>query len=186
MSTPVKPPEIPRLRGVKPPPDYQPVAPEKMAKPEKTQRSLPVTLIAIYQFGRAAILLLTGALVVSNPDFDLDSSPLLQSLIFIVSRAKIGSTAEANTVAIRLLVLGVWIAILGVGCLMLQQWARRSLLGTSLWGIYRLGRLLLFLGVVGYTMPMQTQVLYGILVFLDVLTVSALLHEAKAFGVEPI
>jgi hypothetical protein len=94
-------------------------------RPRPPRRPLPVTVIVLFQFLKAAFLVFVAVLPWTGHASRLASIPQLRDLIFLASHGK-----DPN--GLVLLVLGIYAAAIGCGLWNLRRWARNSLVFTSL------------------------------------------------------
>lgn len=88
-------------------------------------RPTSLTLIALFQFGKAALLILVALLSWLGYAGTLDYIPNLKDLLFIASHGK-------DPHGWMLVVFGCYAAAIGRGIWNLRRWARNSLVFTSL------------------------------------------------------
>jgi hypothetical protein len=94
-------------------------------QPPPPRRPLPLSLIVLFQFLKASLLLLVCVLASTGHESRLASIPDLRDLIFLASHGKAPS-------GLVLLVLGLYAAAIGYGLWNFRRWARNSLVFTSL------------------------------------------------------
>ena len=89
----------------------------------RPERPVPLTVIAYFQFAKAAFLLGVAALLQLFPDA-VRSMPLLPFLLYAAAHGR-------DTHGYLLPVVGVFIAIVGYGLWRLKPWARRSVIAST-------------------------------------------------------
>jgi hypothetical protein len=93
--------------------------------PPPPRRPLPLALIVLFQFLKAAFLLLVSAVFWTGHESRLARIPDLRDLLFLASHGK-----DPNGLVV--LVLGLYAAAIGYGLWKFRRWARNSLVFTSL------------------------------------------------------
>ncbi len=127
----------------------------------RVERPTPITMIALFQFGKAWLLLLMVVVQQYAPEA-LHRVPTLTALIYIAAHGR-------NTQGLLLPIIGIYVAIVGCGLWYLKQWARRNLIASSvvalgIWG-WRFFRDWSD-GTTTLRTPLEEQTVY-LLVFLD-------------------
>ncbi len=102
-------------------------------EPAKVARPVGITAIAVIQFVKAAVLVLTGSLLRLKPEV-VGPDSVLYPLLYFATRGKYDALTAAlqggNALPGLLFVLGLYLGAIGVGVLFLSGWARRTLIFT--------------------------------------------------------
>jgi hypothetical protein len=104
--------------------DYKPQL-QPVVKPPCLVRPLPLTLIILFQWLKAAFLVLVVSLSWTGHENRLANIPDLRDLIFLASHGK-------DPKDLVLFGLGLYAAAIGYGLWNFRRWARNSLVFTSL------------------------------------------------------
>ena len=112
-----------QLRGTVPPLSRDPLAPKERDTPQLKSRPGLITLIALFQFSKAGLLLIVIALVLEYPEIQWGSLPLW-GLVYIASNG-------AGRPGLVTLLIVVYSVIIGWGLWVLRRWARNILMVTS-------------------------------------------------------
>jgi hypothetical protein len=124
----------------------------------RNQRPLQVIPIAMFQFGKAAFLLIVAALLWLSPD-SLPHSAAFSQVLFIAAHGK-------NLPGVLVPIFGCYVAYVGFGLLQLRPSIRRTLaISSAITIAVSLNRLGVF-GEVSVTNTFQRQALY-VLILLD-------------------
>jgi hypothetical protein len=91
---------------------------------QPTIRPFPVTCMALFQFAKAAFLLLVAALPLLGHEGRLAYIPDLRDLVFVAAHGK-------DPHGLLLLFFGIYAAAIGIGLWRLKRWARNSLVFTT-------------------------------------------------------
>jgi hypothetical protein len=113
---------------------------------QKVERPGPVTVIALFQFAKAAFFLFVAAQLLSQPlvgtfsDLNLsrmitvvsaDGSAMITTAIEVIrGRTPAGVSPEALAAVLAL--VGVWLIYVGWGLWRLKEWARKTRVGISI------------------------------------------------------
>ncbi len=99
---------------------------------EGTVRPLGITLIAGFQFLKAAVLVTTATLLREDPELVNTPHSPLAPLLYVATRGRYDSIhtalAGGNALPGLMLFLGLYLAATGLGMLSVHAWARRTLL----------------------------------------------------------
>ena len=87
-------------------------------------RPLPVTIVAMVQFAKAAFLLTVGMMPFLGDESGLASIPDFRDLLFLASHGK-------DPKGLPIVLFGVYAAVVGWGLWRLKRWARNSLVFSS-------------------------------------------------------
>lgn len=102
---------------------------------EALSRPLGVTVVAGFQFFKAAILLLAGMLLRVAPDSAASPRSPLYPLLFIATRGRFTAMHDAAAgsalLPALLTLLGLYLAVVGFGMWRVRLWARKSTLVNS-------------------------------------------------------
>jgi len=104
----------------------------RAAEPERTARPFGIMLITGIQFLKAAVLLLTVALLKVKPEMVNGPSSPLYPLLYLATRGRYDSMNAAlqggNALNGLMLFLGIYLGAIGLGMLYMSAWARRTLI----------------------------------------------------------
>ena len=146
-----------------------------------TGRPLSITLIALFQFFRAGIILLIVLCLWIFPDANLSSRIDVKVLTYITARQPL---PPAFLVPIVMPVVAAYLAVTGFGLWFLKKWARNILMITSAVTSLMWIRGFMFYGALGEPLletEMQRQTVL-VVIMLDLLVFAYLFLEGKAFG----
>ena len=101
-------------------------------KSKRPARPISITLIAGLQFLKAVVLLLTGVLLKVEPNMVSNPDSLFHSLLYVATRGRYDSLQAAlqgeDLVTGVVVLLGLYLAAIGLGLLHVNAWARRTLI----------------------------------------------------------
>jgi hypothetical protein len=189
----------PPLKGTHLLPDWQPavltdqlhlVDARSETSPD-SKRVLPITLITAYQFIKAGVLLLAAVSISGdtqgNLAANLQSHPFLTLLIDIARLQNFDvQDPRMSEIVARLTFLALWFAAVAVGMALMQQWARRCLIASSVLAMIRLGLLLVVMRAAGIaaSLTWPQQLVLSLFILLEALTISSLIFESESFRVQ--
>ena len=105
-----------------------------VAQPRKIERPVGIVLISVFQFLKASVLLLTGALLRLKPEVVNAPGSPFYPLLYVATRGKFDSMSAAlqggNVLVGLILFLGFYMGAIGFGILSVSGWARRTLILT--------------------------------------------------------
>lgn len=137
-------------------------------KAEEKVRPFPVTLIALFQFFRAALVICIVASILAFPDWHLDSRLELKALTYLVAQKPLPSGLLSLVI---LPALGIYFLVVGTALWRLQKWARNLLLTTTGLTAFLWMRRFVFDSILGDTTvidPTARHLVYAV-VMLDIL-----------------
>jgi hypothetical protein len=155
-------------------------------RPQRVDRPLSVTVIAIYQFLRAGALLLVLMSLWWDAGDSMGSHAGFGLIVFLVTqRISILHYSQLSSMLVIVFLLTIYFAATGIGLLILNKWARRATIAMSGIGIIRL---MFVVGMLAHqhsaTLTMAQQMVLSAFLFLDCVVISSLINHAQAFGAE--
>ena len=107
----------------------------RVMEPKRIERSVGIMLISGIQLIKAAVLLLTVALLQTEPELVSGPSSPLYPLLYVATRGRIdsmnGAMQGGAAVSGLMILLGLYLGAIGIGMFYVNVWARRTLIFSS-------------------------------------------------------